>query len=155
MVVGRSGLGEDLAQLGGEGLRLARLAVLTAQESTVVAREDDGLLAEALGGVIDVAPTTRREFTNVQQVSALVRAYVRRGDPPAGVEITFRVLDHQLREVLAQPMTVTAGRFAADGSAEARFNLPLDRLQPGAFVLRVDAKRNSSSAWRDVRFSVR
>lgn len=110
---------------------------------------------EALGGVIDVAPTTRREFTNVQQVSALVRAYVRRGDPPAGVEITFRVLDHQLREVLAQPMTVTAGRFAADGSAEARFNLPLDRLQPGAFVLRVDAKRNSSSAWRDVRFSVR
>jgi hypothetical protein len=71
-----------------------------------------------------------------------------------GVEITFRVLDQQLREVLAQPMTVTADRFAADGSAEVRFNLPLDRLKPGSFVLRVEAARDRTTVPRDVRFSV-
>ena len=51
-------------------------------------------------------------------------------------------------------MVVAADRFAADGSAELRFNLPLDRLQPGAFVLRVEAARDRSTAQRDVRFSV-
>jgi hypothetical protein len=110
--------------------------------------------AEALGGVVDVAPTTRREFTTGQRVVALFRAYERRADQPAPVTVTFRVLDHQLRELIAEPMVVAAGRFAADGSAELRFNLPLDRLQPGAFVLRVDATRDRSTVQRDVRFSV-
>jgi hypothetical protein len=110
--------------------------------------------AEALGGIIDVAPTTRREFTSGQRVVALLRAYERRQDPPAPVAVTFRVLDHQLREVLAEPVAVAADRFAADGSAEMRFNLPLDRLQPGWFVLRVEASRDRSTVQRDVRFSV-
>jgi VWFA-related protein len=111
--------------------------------------------AEALGGVIDVAPTTRREFTTAHRVVALVRAYERRSDESAAVNVTFRVLDEQLREVLAEPMSVPADRFAADGSAEVRFNLPLDKLQPGAFVLRVDATRGSSTARREVPFTVR
>lgn len=110
--------------------------------------------AEALGGIIDVAPTTRREFTSGQRIVALLRAYERRGDQPAPVTVTFRVLDHQLREVFSEPMALAAERFAADGSAELRFNLPLDRLQPGAFVLRVEAARDRSPVQRDVRFSV-
>ena len=110
--------------------------------------------AEALGGIIDVAPTTRREFTSGQRIVALLRAYERRGDQPAPVAVTFRVLDHQLRELIAEPVAVAADRFAADGSAELRFNLPLDRLQPGSFVLRVEAARDRSTVQRDVRFSV-
>ncbi len=110
---------------------------------------------EALGAVIDVAPTTRREFTRQQRVVALVRAYERRQDQPALVAVTFRVLDQQLREVLAEPMTVAADRFAADASAEMRFNLPLDKLRAGGFVLRVEATRDTSTVRRDVPFSVR
>jgi hypothetical protein len=111
--------------------------------------------AEALGGVIDVAPTTRREFTSAQRVVALVHAYETRRDPPQAVDFTFRVLDHQLREVLAEPTTVPTDRFAADHSAEVRFNLSLDKLQPGAYVLRVDATRDSSTVRREVPFTVR
>ncbi len=111
--------------------------------------------AEALGGVIDLAPTTRREFTTAQRVVALVRAYERRNDQSAAVNVTFRILDEQLREVLAEPMSVPADRFAADQSAEVRFDLPLDKLQPGAFVLRVDAARDSSTVRREVPFTVR
>jgi hypothetical protein len=109
---------------------------------------------EALGGVIEMAPTTRREFTSGQRIVALVRAYDRRSDQPAPVAVTFRVLDHQLREVLAEPVAVAADRFATDHSAEVRFNLPLDRLQPGSFVLRVETSRDGSTIRRDVRFSV-
>src|SRR5207344_338242 len=44
-----SGRCEDLAQLRGEGVRLAGLAVFAAEEAAVVAREDDGLGAEPRG----------------------------------------------------------------------------------------------------------
>ena len=111
--------------------------------------------AEALGGVIEVAPTTRREFTSGQRIVALVRAYQLRQDQRGPVAVTFRVLDHQLREVSAEPITLSADRFQADGSAEARFDLPLGRLQSGAFVLRVEATRDTSTARREVPFTVR
>ena len=111
--------------------------------------------AEALGGVIEVAPTTRREFTSGQRIVALVRAYQLRQDQRGPVAVTFRVLDQQLREVSAEPITLSADRFQADGSAEARFDLPLGRLQPGAFVLRVEATRDPSTARREVPFTVR
>ena len=42
-------LGEDLAQLRGEGIGIAGLAVLATEEAAVVAREDHGGRAEALG----------------------------------------------------------------------------------------------------------
>ena len=45
----RSGLGEDLAQLGREAVRVAGLAVLATEEAAVVAREDDRRCPEALG----------------------------------------------------------------------------------------------------------
>jgi VWFA-related protein len=109
---------------------------------------------EALGGVVEVAPTTRREFTSNQRVVALVRAYQRRQDQRVPVAVTFRVLDQQLRDVLVEPISVTADRFQADGSAEVRFDLPLGRLQPGTFVLRVEATREGSTVRRDVRFTV-
>ncbi len=44
-----SGPGQDLAELGGEGVGLARLAVLTAEEAAVAAREGDRLGTQALG----------------------------------------------------------------------------------------------------------
>jgi VWFA-related protein len=111
--------------------------------------------ADALGGVVEVAPTTRREFTSGQRIVALVRTYQRRQDQRIPVAVTFRVLDQQLREIVTEPVTLTADRFQPDGSAEARFDLPLGRLQPGAFVLRVDAARDSSATRREVPFTVR
>ena len=110
--------------------------------------------AEALGGVIGLAPTTRREFTSGQRIVALV-AYGRPRDQPRPVDFICRVMDHQLREVLAEPLVVPADRFATDNSAETRFDLPLGKLQPGAFVLCVEATRDSSTVRREVPFTVR
>ena len=45
-----SACGEDLAQPRREGVRLTGLAVFAAEESAVIAREIDGLRAEAFGG---------------------------------------------------------------------------------------------------------
>lgn len=137
----------DVPDFGKDPLTLSGLVLHDATAPTATP-------AEALGGVIDVAPTTRREFTTAQRVVALVRAYERRNEASAPVNVTFRILDEQLREVLAQPLAVPADRFAADHSTEMRFNLPLDRLRPGSFVLRVEASRDRSTVRRDVRFGV-
>src|SRR6266545_3742906 len=45
----RPSVGEDLAQGGGEGVRLAHAAVFAAEESVVAAREGDGCRREPFG----------------------------------------------------------------------------------------------------------
>ena len=45
----RPSVGEDLAQGGGEGVRLARLAVFAAEESVMAAGEGDGRCPEPFG----------------------------------------------------------------------------------------------------------
>lgn len=110
---------------------------------------------EALAGILDTAPTTRRDFGIADEVSALVRVYQRRSEAPARISVAFRVMDDQLHEVTAEPVAVPADRFAADRSTELRFTLPFEKLRPGRFVLRVEATRERTTIRRDVRFEVR
>ena len=111
--------------------------------------------ADSLGGILERAPTTRREFRRFDNVSALARIYQKSGERPKATTVVFRVLDAQLREVSSMPMNVTAGEFDKTNSAEARFTLPLDTLEPGAYVLRLDASMDGANTRRDLRFSVK
>jgi VWFA-related protein len=110
---------------------------------------------EALGGVLATAPTTRRDFTTADRASALVRVYQPQGRPPAAVSLVFRVLDGQLRKVATAAHTLAADQFAPAGSADGRFELPLDTLPPGSYVLRVDAAGGRTTGRREVPFTVR
>jgi VWFA-related protein len=107
---------------------------------------------EALAGLLDAAPTTRREFRTADEVSALVRVYQRQRAP---ITVSFRVLDSGLAEVAAGASTLPPGQFTGAGSADARYPLPLGSLRPGAYVLRIEATRERATARRDVRFEVR
>ncbi len=87
--------------------------------------------AEAIGGVLDKAPTTRREFTQSDDVTAFARVYQKAGTQPAAVTIAFRVLDRALNEVTGARIALTPDQFTASG-ADGRFKLPLDTLPPGS-----------------------
>ena len=111
---------------------------------------------DALGGVLAAAPTTRRTFSTGDTVVALLRVYQKRGSTPAPVSVVFRVLDEQLREVLSASQPLAPDAFAAgNASAESRFELPLQRLTAGSYVLRIDASGAEATARREVRFSVK
>jgi VWFA-related protein len=110
---------------------------------------------EALAGILDTAPTTRREFGTTEAVSALVRVYQRQRDRPASVTVAFRVLDSALREIAAVQSALPADQFTRIRSADARYPLPLGTLRPGSYVLRVEAAQDRVTARRDVRFEVR
>jgi len=109
---------------------------------------------EALGGLLDTAPTTRRDFTMADDVSVRVRVYQRRQDKPLPVSVVFRVLQ-KTREMTATESALDGDRFAAAGSADATYSLPLGLLDPGTYILHVDASAGSVAIRRDVRFTVR
>ena len=110
---------------------------------------------EALAGILDTSPTTRRDFTTADDVTALARVYQKVGVQPAAVAVTFRILDHNLKEVTAKPMTLDPEEFSKTSAADLRFAIPMDTLSPGAYVLRVEAQSSGAPSTRDVRFSVK
>jgi hypothetical protein len=109
---------------------------------------------EALGGLLETAPTTRRDFTTADDVSVRVRVYQRRQDKALPVAVVFRVLQGA-REVTATQTALESDQFAAAGSADATYSLPLGLLDPGSYVLHVDASTSGATIRRDVRFTVR
>ena len=86
---------------------------------------------EAAGGVLDTAPTTRRDFTRSDDITAFARVYQKTGTRPAAVTLVFRVLDRALNEVTGARMALRPDQFTPYG-ADGRFKLPLDTLPPGA-----------------------
>jgi hypothetical protein len=138
----------DVPDFGKDALTMSGAVLLDARAPTATP-------PEALGGILDTAPTTRRELGRDDTVSALVRVYRRQGERPAPVTVAFRVLDHALREVTRGESVLQPDQLAATGSADARYALPLGTLPPGSYVLRVEAKGERTTANRDVRFAVR
>jgi len=137
----------DVPDFGKDALTLSGAVLLDGRAPTATP-------PEALGGILDAAPTTRREFGLTDTVTALVRVYQRQGEQPAPVTVVFHVLDSALREVIQGESVLQPDVFAA-GSADARYPLPLGRLPPGSYVLRVEAARERTTSRRDVRFDVR
>ena len=69
--------------------------------------------------------------------------------------VKTRVLDTQGRSLVDTLRTLGADEFAADCSADLRFDVPLLSLPPGEYLLTIDATLDKHSVRRDVRFTVR
>ena len=111
-------------------------------------------LPEALAGVLDAAPTTRRDFGGSDQVTALVRVYQRAGQPATAVNVFFHIFDEKLQEVGATERLLETAEFAKTGAADARFPVPLETLRPGAYVMQIGIT-GGPVLRRDVRFTVK
>jgi VWFA-related protein len=112
-------------------------------------------LPEALAGILDTAPTTKRDFTRGEEVTVLVRVYQRTGQQPTAVKVFFHVFDDALNNVRATGTLLRAEEFAGTGAADARFPVALDSLRPGAYVLRIGISEADPALSRDVRLTVK
>ena len=112
-------------------------------------------LPEALAGILDTAPTTRREFAAGDQVTALVRVYQQVRQQPAAVKVFCQVFDEALKPVGATGRLLEPAEFAKTGAADARFPVPLETLRPGTYVMRIGITEGGPALRRDVRFSVK
>lgn len=137
----------DVPDFASEPLTVAGPMLFDSRAPTATPRE-------ALGGLLDTAPTTRRDFTMADDVSVRVRVYQRRQDKPLPVAVVFRVLQGA-REVTAAESALDGDQFAAAGAADATYSLPLGLLDPGTYILHVEASSGGAAIRRDVRFTVR
>lgn len=110
--------------------------------------------ADRLAGVLPLVPTTQRDFSNLQQVTAFLRVY--QGGAAAIVPVSLRaqILDSQSRIVYDASQILDRTRFATNRTAETRLDLQIDQLAPGAYLLVLQGTEGSGSARADVRFQI-
>ncbi len=110
---------------------------------------------DRLASLIPIVPTTLREFTAGDEVTAFLRVYQGGKDPVAPVTITKRIVDARGAVVANATDTLDVSQFAKDRGADYFLDLPVGHLQSGAHLLTVEAALKDKTARRDVRFEVK
>jgi hypothetical protein len=106
-----------------------------------------------LEGLLPFAPTAARTFATSDRVGALLRVH-QGSNRVAAVTMVTSITD-AMGGVLKTQSQVIEGAAFENGVAEHRFEMPLSDLAPGVYLLRFVASKGTTSAQRDVRFSVR
>ena len=110
---------------------------------------------DAFADLIPVVPTARREFEPDDRATAFLRVYQGRSRALQVATVTTRVVNSRDEEVARDSQHVDVASFGAARSADYRFMLPFDRLDPGEYLLSVTVAAGSESSARALRFSVR
>ena len=131
--------------------RLAMSGVLLSGEPMPIAAPPD-----AFKGIVPVIPTTRREFEKQDRVRAFVRVYQGPRASSSTVRMTARIVDAADRVAAETADTLAASRFTPHNAADFTYELPTASLQPGNYVLTLEARLDKrTTVRRDVRFTVR
>jgi len=104
--------------------------------------------------LLPTVPTTRRDFAPTDRVSAFVRVYQKANEPPQPASVKAQILDVNGRVVTSDAATLEPDQFARNHSADYRIRLPIDRLNAGEYLFRVDAIRAQNAVHRAVRFRI-
>ena len=110
---------------------------------------------DAFAKIIPVVPTTRREFGRDDRVSAFMRVYQGERQRTAAVDVTARVTDADGVERASVVRALAAEAFGTSRAADYSYVLPLESLPAGSYLLTIEATRGSTTARRDVPFTVR
>ena len=108
-----------------------------------------------LAAIVPVTPTTQRSFATRDRATAFLRIYQGGRKPPLSAVLTTSIVDADDREVHRATETVAPGAFGSARAHDVRLELPLARLGPGPYLLRVHAAADKHEAVREVRFFVR
>jgi VWFA-related protein len=123
----------------------------------VIGRTPDGGLppSASVADLLPLLPTTARVFAPGDRVSAFLRIYQGGTAKASNVQLTTRVIDDQDKTVTDDAMTVQAEQFTPQRAADHRVDLPVARLRPGQYLLRIEAALGNRRVQREVRFTVR
>jgi hypothetical protein len=89
------------------------------------------------------------------RATAFLRVYQDAARLAQPVSVTARIADTSDRIVLDQVTAITAERFTGNRSADYRLELPVERLEPGEYLLTIEAAQGQNTARRGVRFTAR
>ena len=110
---------------------------------------------ESLTKLVPVVPTAQREFARSDRATAFLQVYQDAGKPPQPASVTARITDTSDQVVWNQITELSVDRFTANRSADYRLELPLGRLEPGEYLLTIDASQGPRTVRRGLRVTVR
>jgi VWFA-related protein len=110
---------------------------------------------QVLSDLLPIVCTATREFGRDASVTAFMRFYQFGAKAATPVQVTTTILDAHDRRVMDQPVLLEAVRFGASKSSDFKVDLPLATLDPGAYLLRIDATASGVSVTRQARFWVK
>lgn len=134
--------------LGRTGLALSGLAI-----TRVGTRQPGG--RALVDGLLPTPPTAARSFLPSDNVGAFMTIHQRERRQALSATVQVEVLDVNSQVVVEETRTYPPTAFKPGHGAELRFDLPLKRLSPGAYLLRVVATAGTERVQRDVQFSIR
>lgn len=108
-----------------------------------------------LASVVPVQPTTQRVFMRGHRPSAFLRLYQGGRKPRQSVGFTITIVDQQDRTVHATKEMLDASTFTGNAGVDRRFDLPIDQLATGSYLVRFEAATAGKPITREVRFVVR
>jgi hypothetical protein len=108
-----------------------------------------------LSSVIPLQPTTQRVFMRGHKPSAFLRIYQGGKKPRQSVGFTTTIVDQQDRTVHTAKEMLDASAFTGSAGVDRQFDLPIDKLTPGSYLLRFEATGAGKPIAREVRFVVR
>jgi VWFA-related protein len=110
--------------------------------------------ADALSTMVPVVPTSQRTFGSQADVIAFVEVYHGRRAPSAPLPITVTIADDADRRVFSVSESLAPDRFNQQHTAPFQFQLPLDRLGAGRYMLTIEVPQGAKPPRRHVRFDV-
>lgn len=105
-------------------------------------------------GDLPVVPTAVREFVPSDRVTAFVRLYQQGTSHPANVVVTSRVLNERDEIVMKTTTELPPARFSEDREEGYQVRLPLDGMDAGEYLLRLEAAGADKTVHQEVRFTV-
>jgi VWFA-related protein len=121
------------------------LSALTAKPAT----------KDSVTDVVPALPLARRTFDRQEQVTAFIRGYRGSGVLPTPIELVSRIVDERDRNRLEQKAAFSQANFDASQQMTYAIDLPLKTLEPGSYLLTMEAKAGKVRTTRNVRFTVR
>jgi VWFA-related protein len=110
--------------------------------------------ADLLEGLLPFTPTARRTFVRRDDVSGIVQVFEGADEPAADVELSTRIVGEDDQPAFSQTTTLRAVEFESSHSVQHRFDLPVDTLGPGEYLLTIEVVRGEHRAKRQLRFRV-
>ena len=109
---------------------------------------------DRLASLIPVVPTTLREFTAGDQVTAFLRVYQGGKNLPAVESGSAHIVDAAGKTAFATEETLGPDRFTKSRAADYLLDVPIARLGRGPHLLMVQATLGDETVQRAVRFEV-
>jgi VWFA-related protein len=110
---------------------------------------------DAFKDLLPIVPTSRRIMARTDHATAFVRLYQGGKDALVPVTVSARIVDAHEGVRVEQRASLAPTQFATRRAANYGLDLPLERLEPGEYLLTIDGTRDRATANRNLRFTVR